>query len=945
MALRRSILITSLLVLGRAAAQQPPDSSRSPMDTGRAVPPPLTSQTVITGDMLNRLPIDDPRQALMLAPGVVLRGGEIGIASTPRLSIRGSPAGETSVYVDGAPVRFETFGTQGVSLGTLGIDAVAVTTGVADATVADARGGVLSYITRSGGAKLAGSWRTETDEPFGDGSTVGYNRFEGDVGGPLPGVPHLTWFLSGTLQGQRSHYYGRGAADQPAYVVGSLDTLVQWTDGSGSTFAVPVPQYVQWSGSCSASRNYGYDCQGLRRPMDWSTARRGQAKLVYGYGVGSSLSLTGITSDLAQRAFPAMDFGDPSLYGGSRIWSRLAVANWSHALGGAGARPLTLGVTLSYGTDRQIAGPLTTASELDTRDPGLGIEFSTLDFTGLDSIPFPLPEGIVRNIRSNTGLRVPFLSPGNGNGQDYRLNPYAMAFGWPTRGLGARLITAWERRWNGQASLAWQADPRNRVSAGADFTTTDLAFYDTELITMIGLDAFRAQPRRYGAFASDRITLGSLLLDLGVRYDHFTPGGDFPRTPGFVSLDPNWNPDAATNDTAYANSVARVFQPARGQGIVSPRLRAAYAVSARTSVRAAYGQQVEPPSFDVLFTNTNSDLTFTPTAAPFGRDVGYAKRVLIELGARHELASGLAFDLSLYHARHPAPFTFRILPFVNPRQASDTLDISVLTKLDGGHGTGCDARLDWRHGDIFSASISYSFLRAHSSDQAAGVTTQSLYAVLDLSVPRYWQGDTPLGAIARDIRALATLRVTTGLPYTRLFNNGDGQVVPRTGAGIDGLVAERPDASQLPTTKTLDLRLTKSLRMGGRELRAYADVRNLFNFTNVLGLYAETGGVTNDKFKQLMLSPEYTNLASEASAAGALNPDGSINLSGNCNSWGSPPDCVALRRVEARFGNGDLLYTPAEQTRALDTYYNSFFGPWRFYGPSRTVRVGLEVGF
>jgi len=54
---------------------------------------------------------------------------------------------------------------------------------------------------------------------------------------------------------------------------------------------------------------------------------------------------------------------------------------------------------------------------------------------------------------------------------------------------------------------------------------------------------------------------------------------------------------------------------------------------------------------------------------------------------------------------------------------------------------------------------------------------------------------------------------------------------------------------------------------------------------------------------------------------------------------------VALRRVEARFGNGDLLYTPAEQTRAFDTYYNSFFGPWRFHGPARTVRVGVEVAF
>src|SRR3989442_2960391 len=134
-------------------------------------------------------------------------------------------------------------------------------------------------------------------------------------------------------------------------------------------------------------------------------------------------------------------------------------------------------------------------------------------------------------------------------------------------------------------------------------------------------------------------------------------------------------------------------------------------------------------------------------------------------------------------------------------------------------------------------------------------------------------------------------------------------------------------------------------QMGGRELRAYADVRNLFNFTNVLGLYAETGAVTNDVFKAKTLDPELTNLGAEASQAGALNPDGSINLSGNCNTWGSPPNCVALRRVEARFGNGDLLYTPAEQTRVLDTYYNSFFGPWRFYGPSRTVRVGVELGF
>src|SRR2546426_5693834 len=95
----RSTLAPSLLflTLGRAVAQQPRDSSRSPTDTSRAVP--LTSQTLITGDQLGRLPIDDPRQALMLAPGVVLRGGDIGIGIAPQLSVRGSPLGTAGVYV------------------------------------------------------------------------------------------------------------------------------------------------------------------------------------------------------------------------------------------------------------------------------------------------------------------------------------------------------------------------------------------------------------------------------------------------------------------------------------------------------------------------------------------------------------------------------------------------------------------------------------------------------------------------------------------------------------------------------------------------------------------------------------------------------------------------------------------------------------------------------
>src|SRR5947199_177509 len=724
--------------------------------------------------------------------------------------------------------------------GTLGIDRISVTTGVPAASVLDACGGVISYVTAAGGQRLTGIWRTETDEPFGDGSTVGYNRFEGWVGGPVPGVARLSWAASGTLYGQRSQYYGRGAADQPAYVLGGLDTLVQSTDASGSTVTVPLPRFVQWSGSCSAVDNAGFDCRGLRRPMDWSTVRRGQAKLSYGYGSGASLSFTALMLDVHQRIFPGTNIADPALYLGASGTSRLGVLNWSHLLGG-------------------------------------------------------------------------------------------------------------------RAQLEWKPGTRHHLTLGGDAERTDVSLYQSSLLSQIGFDAFRATPSRFGLFASDRLALVAVVLDLGARYDHFTPGGDFPKIPGFTFGDPTWSPAAATDDTAYTNSVARVFTRGKGKSLASPRIRAAYAVSPSTSVRAAYGQQVELPAFIDLFANTNSDLSFTNTTDAFGRDVDYAKSELLELGARHAFGPCLSVDLSIYRKNHLEPYAFRIRSFTDP-QTGATTSINVLTKVDGGHGTGVDARLDWRPSDALSGAVSYSFLNANfGSDLGTflgscvgcqpDIHTHALYAVANLTVPHEWTTGSTLGALARGLGALLTFRLATGLPYTRLVNNGNGSIAPPVGPGLGGQAAEEVNASHLPTTKTLDLRLTKTFRAVGRDLWAYADFRNLLNLTNVVALYAETGDVVNDLLKQKVLSPELSTLQAEANSVGALNPDGSINLSGDCNAWGIPWDCVALRRVEARFGNGDLLYTPAEQTRAFDTYYNSFFGPWRFHGPARTVRVGVEVAF
>jgi hypothetical protein len=53
-----------------------------------------------------------------------------------------------------------------------------------------------------------------------------------------------------------------------------------------------------------------------------------------------------------------------------------------------------------------------------------------------------------------------------------------------------------------------------------------------------------------------------------------------------------------------------------------------------------------------------------------------------------------------------------------------------------------------------------------------------------------------------------------------------------------------------------------------------------------------------------------------------------------------------LQRTEARFGNGDKTYTLAEQTKALNAYYDGYVnGVQNFYGAPRNIRLGFELSF
>lgn len=916
----------SILAVPILLQAQTPDSTRRDSTTRTA---PRTSGAHITKAYLDSLPIDDPASAFAQIPGVYFRGSDLGILANGAFSIRGGLGNGAATYVDGAPVRsfFSGAAFQHPSLN--GIQSVDVATGLGGADLSDVQYGVISYVTPTGGDRFQTHWTGHTDNPFGSVASVGYNRFAGDVSGPIPGVRGLTFFASGFVEGQSSEYLGFGAQDVPFFAVGGQDTTVIVNTGSGNQ-SVAIPKYVA--------------SQGINLPYDWRTGLQFQGNLRWAYGTGSSIAITGFADGLQFREFPGTALGDPALFSGGHEWTRLVVLNWHHRV----SESLALEAVMSLGSDEALTGSLDPTSEAATRDPSLGIELSSLQFGTFGGLGVPLDPQIIKDIRTNSGLRVPLLGQNQlSNSQAYRLNPYAMqSGGFFTQGVDAPLALASEHRRTGRWQLNWKLpDGRQSVSVGLDADGAGLTNYSTASpISQLSLNAWTANPSRFGFFFTDVITFGSATLEAGARYDRVNPGVVLPIVPGFTFSNPNWDQTltSTSSDAQYQASVSKVFFNTRDQSFATPRIRFGWAIDRKTSVRLAFGQTLMTPPVSAVAANSNTDLTFAGPGTPFGRDVTDGVASTFEGGARRLFGAATSVDLSGYYEFHIPTYLFRFEAFDDPTNPGRQLDVGVLDNVAQGYEWGFDGGVSHHFGQVASASLSYGLNVSGFKHALASITTQELATAVQAAVPDDWARDGWRSAL-RSVGAVAQFRMINGIPYTPEVNQGFGDIAP--GPISPGAAQAGPFFSErLPWTKVLDLKVTKGVRMNGMDWTVFADFRNLLNFKNLYALYAETNGTSNVLFEQRVTSGEFASLANEANNNGALA--GTSIMLGNCANWqqpSGPVDCVMLRRAEARFGNGDGTYTLAEQANALHNYFDMVFGSYQFYGPQRTVRVGLSL--
>jgi hypothetical protein len=199
-----------------------------------------------------------------------------------------------------------------------------------------------------------------------------------------------------------------------------------------------------------------------------------------------------------------------------------------------------------------------------------------------------------------------------------------------------------------------------------------------------------------------------------------------------------------------------------------------------------------------------------------------------------------------------------------------------------------------------------------------------------------------------------TARYASGTPYTRCDPTLDDDLNVTSGGVCSNLGGDF-NAARLPAFKNVDLRVTKGFRFGGLDLTAYADARNVFNIKNILGVFSQTGTVSNARYQQELWTTDSANFAQNGAANGIRNATtGALDLpdsDSECGSWittgnnPSPPTCYFYRKGEQRFGNGDGVYTVEEQRRASDIARLGTFHISRFAGGGRVLRFGMEVNF
>lgn len=404
--------------------------------------------------------------------------------------------------------------------------------------------------------------------------------------------------------------------------------------------------------------------------------------------------------------------------------------------------------------------------------------------------------------------------------------------------------------------LSSQVNNENLVKAGLEFRQHNLKTLDRTSIVLDPTDGvaflftnseYDVNPYEASGYIQDKVEIGSLIINAGVRFDYFDSNFKVLRDPTAPS---DAFDDQRPTDSEGNIIESEVFKSSTPTYQFSPRLGIAFPISEKGVVHFSYGHFFQTPNFQLLYQNPFFRLNSGGSGliGLLGNaNLKPQKTINGELGYKQELSSSSAIEVTAF---------FRDIRNL-AGTATDPIAVQgtsarygIITNSDFGFIKGVVLAFDQGFGpNIFvTADYTYQIAKGNSSDPAQAFNAAAAKTELEqVIVPLNWDQTHTLN-ITGSYRSSdgwgAGLIFTSGsgFPYTRDFNNPVSGQTPPSKISLN--------SGRKPSIYNLDLNVTKDIPFSGnRNIQIYAKVDNVLDNGNERGVFNDTGRATYSLYR------------------------------------------------------------------------------------------------
>jgi len=340
---------------------------------------------------------------------------------------------------------------------------------------------------------------------------------------------------------------------------------------------------------------------------------------------------------------------------------------------------------------------------------------------------------------------------------------------------------------------------------------------------------YTIHPLEVAAYLQDKVELGDVIMNFGVRLDAFQPNENIINNPRVES---------------YSLGSAVNLKSAPWQYQFSPRFGLSFPISVTGVFHVAYGHFFQMPSFQKLY---NEPLHVLTALQLEGLTLGNAtlkpeRTIAYELGLQQGLTEDVAIDITAFYK------DVKNLLGIEALSTVDNVAYYRYINRDYGNVRGLTLALRYGGNGLINGFVNYSLQIAKGSS--------SNPEFIQLIQTSTGIGGEPVEFIERKITALdwdqthtlnavITLQevsnwslsfigsLSNGLPFTPVF-------VERK----DIAVREFLNAERKPIQWNLDLKAQKVLSLAGIQTTLFVKINNVLDVTNEVQVYSSTGRAT-----------------------------------------------------------------------------------------------------